>query len=248
VATPHGKNGWNMNQPQPTLYNPYTPDVLPAWHEELSMHVGWHVRHVCDYFLERGYTSIKMLDVGCNTGRMIELMNQRLPISDAILVDVIPELIEYARNIFGEQYKYESCALGNHDGVTNLTLPLPHEHGINLGGATASKVGGNDRIDVPIHKFDTLWKEKYIGFEPDLIKIDAEGLDIDVLEGMKEFISSLSRKPLVVYEIAGLNMSEEQVANVYSRLQFLTDMGYEPLFENSLAPKKSIDLVITVEV
>lgn len=231
-----------------TDYNPYTPEVLPAWHEELTNHVGWHVRHVCDYFIERGYASIKMLDVGCNTGRMIELMHQRLPISDAILVDVIPELIEYARGVHGSQYQYESCALGNRDGTTIVTLPQPHEHGINLGGATAQKQGVDYRIDVPIHKFDTLWKDKYIEFEPDLIKIDAEGLDIDVLEGMREFIESLERKPLIVYEIAGLNMSEEQVKEVYTRLQFLTEMGYKPLIEDSLAPKKCCDLVITVEV
>lgn len=230
-----------------TEYNPYTPDVLPGWHIELTRHIGWHVRHICDYFIERGYSSIKMLDVGCCSGRMVEVMNEKLPISDAILVDVIPELIEHARSVLGDHYSYEACALGNIDGKIVVTLPEPHEFGINLGGATVQHQGLNFRENVPIHKFDTLWKEKYQDFKPDLIKIDAEGLDIDVLEGMREFITSLDKKPLIVYEIAGLNMSEEDVSRVYSRLQFLTDMGYKPLWEDSLAPKMSCDLVITVE-
>lgn len=228
-----------------TDYNPYTPDVLPDWHIELTKHIGWHVRHVCDYFMKREYESIKMLDVGCCSGRMVEIMSKKIPISDAILVDVIPELVEHARGVLGDQYSYEACALGNYDGVIDVCLPEAHEFGINLGGATAQKQGLRYRKNVPIHKFDTLWKEKYGGFEPDLIKIDAEGLDIDVLEGMKEFITSLVKKPVIVYEIAGSNMSEEMVDVTLKRLQFLTDMGYQPLWEDSLVPAKSCDLVIT---
>lgn len=228
-------------------YNPYTPNVLPEWHIELTKHVGWHVRHVVDYFIDKGYPSIKMLDVGCCSGRMAELMNSKLPISQGLFIDAVPELVEFARGVLGEQHLYESCVLGNRDGVTSLTLPEPHEFGINLGGATASKVGNYYRKEVPIYKFDTLWKTKYQEFKPDLIKIDAEGLDLDVIEGMREFITSLDKKPLIVYEIAGLNMSEKMVAEVYERLSFLTDMGYKPLWEDSLAPKKCCDLVITVE-
>jgi FkbM family methyltransferase len=228
-----------------TQYNPYTE--LDAWHEELTAHVGWHVRHVCDYFIERGYESIKMLDVGCCSGRMAELMNEKLPISDGIFIDAIQELVDHAYGVLGDKYSYECCALGNRDGLIDMCLPEPHALGINLGGATGRKVGTKNREDVPIHKFDTLWKCCYQDFEPDLIKIDAEDLDIDVLEGMREFITSLDKKPLIVYEIAGINMSDEEVDEVYDRLQFLTDMGYEPLWENSLAPKKSCDLVITVE-
>lgn len=236
-----------------TDYNPYTPLAVAEWHQELSNHVGWHVRHVVDYFLERGYTELKMLDVGCCTGRLVELMNKRLPITEAVLVDVVPELIDHAHSLFGDKYSYEACALGNRAGTTNLTLPQrtkidgTNSYTTNLGGATVRKESSHMRYGVPINTFDNIWKERYRGFEPDLIKVDAEGQDINVLQGMEEFITSLSKKPLIVYEIAGGNLSEEEVKDVYDRLSFLTDMGYTPVWEDSLAPKKSCDLVIGIE-
>ena len=232
-------------------YNPYTPQAVSEWHQELTIHVGWHVRHVVDYFLDRGYTGLNVIDVGCCTGRLIELINERIPVVDAILIDVVDELIDHAKSLFGEKYKYEACGLSDRKGIINLTLPEPTEiaggYTTNLGGATISRESKQMRYGVPINTFDNLWKEKYQDFKPDLIKIDAEGQDIKVLQGMREFITSLEKKPLIVYEIAGLNMTEQEVEEVYDKLSFLLDMGYKPLWENSLAPKKSCDLVIGVE-
>jgi FkbM family methyltransferase len=230
----------------PEKYNPYTPENLEMWHDAVTIHIGWIIRHIGDYFVENNYDSIKMIDVGCCTGRLVQVMNEKIPVSDAILVDAIPEFIDYAKNLFGNKYNYEACVLGNRDEETIVTLPEYTDGKINLGGATARKVGINCRTDIPKKRFDTLWKEKYLNFEPDLIKIDAEGLDIDVMEGMKEFVSHLRKKPMIVYEIAGLNMSEDEVKTVYNRLSFLTDMGYKPLWEDSLAPKKCCDLAIVV--
>jgi FkbM family methyltransferase len=174
-------------------------------------------------------------------------MNERITISDAILIDAISELTDHAKSIFGDKYKYETTVLGNKIGVTDITLPQPTNGAVNLGGATARKQANDVRPNVPINTFDALWKEKYMGFEPNLIKIDAEGLDIDVIEGMREFLTSLDTKPLIVYEIAGINMSEDEVDEVYDRLSFLTEMGYEPIWEDSLAPKKCCDLVIGIK-
>jgi FkbM family methyltransferase len=232
-------------------YNPYTKQALNSWHIEVTKHIGWIILHVGDYFLERNYKYINMIDIGCSTGRLVEIMNNKIPVKNAILIDAVSEVVDYAKEIFGEKYYYESCVLGNLDSIITLTLPEPYvlagKVGINLGGATAQKIGLRYRENVPIKKFDTIWKEKYINFIPDLIKIDAEGLDIEVLMGMQDFLTHLKKKPVIVYEIAGLNASEQDRIIVNNKLNFLSDMGYKPLWENDFLPQKSCDVVITVE-
>lgn len=227
-------------------YNPYSPEAVEYWHVEVTKHIGWVIKYASEYFLDRGYSSIKMIDVGCCTGRLVQKMDELIPVTEAILVDAVGEFVDYAQNLFGNKYKYEACVLSNMDGESILTLPQPHASGINLGGATAQKIGINYREGVRMRSFDSLWREKYTGFEPDFIKIDAEGFDLNILEGMKDFLSSLRRKPLITYEFAGLNLSDDDKQLVQDRLKFLVEMGYRPVIEDTLTPSKCCDMMIAV--
>ena len=68
---------------------------------------------------------------------------------------------------------------------------------------------------------------------PDLVKIDVEGLELDVLQGMSETIAA--RKPRLFVEIHGIG-AEAKRANASRVVGFLADSGYEMLHVESYRP------------
>ena len=224
------------------MYNPYTRENVEKWHKESEIHVGWVVNTLLGYFEAKDVNEITFLDIGCSSGKLTEVLCSKINVRAALLIDAVPELIDFAKEKLSRNgFHFESIVLGNCDGLTSVTFPKETDGVLNLGGASAKNKGKPDVTNVPIMKFDTLWKNVYNNFKPDAIKIDAEGLDLDILEGMKEFISSLENKPVIIFEFAGLNMNSEGQQEVKDRLKFLSDMGYRSLLWDSFTPNLCCD-------
>lgn len=77
----------------------------------------------------------------------------------------------------------------------------------NLGISRLSHdVNYGDR-DIKVTTFDKMIK-KY-DFEADLIKIDAEGSDIDIFYGMNEYLSNCLKKPIIIIEVNTNTISDD---------------------------------------
>ncbi len=77
-------------------------------------------------------------------------------------------------------------------------------------------------VDVEVHPLDSYAKTRSLPM-PDFIKIDVEGMEYDVLLGMKKIIEK--HKPQLFIEIHGLN-KEEKIKNIKRIVAFLQLFNY----------------------
>lgn len=76
-------------------------------------------------------------------------------------------------------------------------------------------------ISIKTETLDNILKEKNI--IPDIIKLDAEGLEYDILQGMKSLFSA-EKRPLITLEVAGGSKWKE---NYHKSINFLLENNYE---------------------
>lgn len=230
-------------------YNPYTQEELDLWHNVTGpKHIGWVVDKIVGYAKAYYLYELTFLEIGCSTGALAQKVDEHVKLKSALLIDIIPEVIDYAKVIFeGRPFYYEAVGLSNYvNDAENVMLPVPDPTcGLNLGGANIRQSTEPTARLLPVTTFDLLWKERYQDFKPDVIKIDAERQDINVLLGMREFLENLEHKPLIIFEMAGANLSDDERNEIEQDLKFLLDMGYYPyVYPDELIPKKSCDIVL----
>lgn len=93
----------------------------------------------------------------------------------------------------------ENYAIGDRQGVVQLHFPVDATWLGTIVESEASVLKTAHQltsIDVPLVTLDQYVTEK--GIEPDLIKIDTEGNEINVLKGAKDLL--IRKKPLVIFE------------------------------------------------
>jgi FkbM family methyltransferase len=95
----------------------------------------------------------------------------------------------FCKNIQADNFTLYECALGNYDGKTTIVRDL------HSSGDSHLKPNCNDG-DIEIHRLDffELWKTGQIPY----IKIDAEGMELDILKGAEQTLRETD--PLVVIE------------------------------------------------
>jgi len=198
-----------------------------------------------DYFSVNDATEVNVIDVGSNTGQFICLLERYISVNEAILFEPVRELLEYSKVIHADKgFHYEPIALGADDRTDVIHVT---QDPTNLG---LSKVGTHTPHSrkIFVRKFDGM--ERYSGFKPDLIKIDAEGMDVEVMEGMRSFLSNLEKKPVIVYEqVCGqYNINPPLRKSELKRFDFLAEMGYNPVLFDSFIPKMggSADIIIAI--
>lgn len=127
-----------------------------------------------------------VVDVGCNIGLHSHWYAKSVGPSGAVFgFDPNPEVIECARNNCPEG-RFENVAIGAREGHAVLELNE------NVG---ASHIEKSEYGDVRITSLDVHYREPRLN----LIKIDAEGFEIDVLFGARETIAR--HQPIMVIEV-----------------------------------------------
>lgn len=105
--------------------------------------------------------------------------------------------------------------IGLSDSETSLSIGTPNNKSNDTG--LYSKFHNSNLVTIPCKKFDDVFfDEKNI----DLIKIDVEGMELDVLYSAKK--SLIKFKPILYFEI------NKTIINDYDKIStFLTSLGYE---------------------
>jgi FkbM family methyltransferase len=119
-----------------------------------------------------------------------------------------------------------NIAVGNHDGTLRLLTNPEMMGGASGDPEISSQIRGNIRdateFSVILSSIDAVLQRFELS-EPDFIKIDIEGMELDALQGMRRLIST--KKPDLYLELHGTTM-EDKLANATDVIQFIRNCGY----------------------
>ncbi|MFI5201030.1 MAG: FkbM family methyltransferase [Candidatus Kapaibacterium sp.] len=166
-----------------------------------------------------------VLDIGGNIGQMALLFARHA--KKVLTFEPIPALAERLRKqveLNGLQKKVliYPVALTNFNGMLPLQLPTV-ENGGN-GSTVLGRDGAGETIEVQAQTLDSLLEQEQIN-GVDLIKIDVEGAELFVLQGMEKLLSQENR-PIIILEMnSGMMKLAGYSASAITSL--LAGHGYE---------------------
>jgi FkbM family methyltransferase len=217
------------------LFTDYIKNLLrsgQAWETHLSPYIFKHCRPgsvVIDIGAHIGTHSVQMSRAVGQKGKVIAIEPQPKSFRELI----VNMTLNQADNI---EY-FWGAAGADHSRIELSPLNIHNEGGAGLGS------GGTQQF-VEVIPLDSLNLQNV-----SLIKIDVEGMEIEVLKGARETI--LREHPILLIEIMGgvrpELASEEMKQEIRSRIQFVEELGYEmirlcELWDYLALPKGSIEL------
>jgi FkbM family methyltransferase len=134
------------------------------------------------------------------------------------LIDPTPESLHYMRQL-GRRLRCEihPVALGNREGEVTIEIRPDIQGATLLEDFTPRAIVRHDRV--PIRRFDSLFSEIT---RPALAKIDVQGAELMVLEGMTGRLSSLDAVLVETSTIASVRGGAE----VHDIVRFMHDHGF----------------------
>lgn len=189
----------------------------------------WVLRHITGTLSEvervlrhNSITTVRLIDIGSNSGRFTEELGKSFDVSYAMLIEPIDSLLEFSRARLGEDgYTYVNCAVSNYDGEVQFCMPFVDEDSIDNNLGIGSIRMASTAVNITVRDCGTLLEE-HLGFTPNLIKIDAEGEDTNIVKSLSAYIRKTGDCPIIVYESApGRDAAEEEA------IASLLDLGYE---------------------
>ena len=144
-----------------------------------------------------------VLDVGAHVGNFTKDLLSYIPDCQVVMVEPNPNCEQYLK-LIGK--KYDMVALSSYNGIAEL-----HVENINPIGTGASlykentqwyKEGAYNKVIVPTK---TLSKCNYFDGDIDLIKLDAQGSELDIIKGGEDIIKNAK---FVLIEVSLLEYNE----------------------------------------
>jgi FkbM family methyltransferase len=143
-----------------------------------------------------------VIDIGAHRGSVLREMIDRAPSGRYLAFEPLPEYAAWLRAQFAE-VEVRQAALSDETGESSFAyvVDLPGYSGLRQRSLPA---GAHDvrKITVRTERLDDVLPD---GFEPDFIKIDVEGAELQVLRGARQTLRRF--QPIVVFE-HGIGASE----------------------------------------
>lgn len=175
--------------------------IFTSWHDYPAAILGWTEKSLIHWFIENiqsgetwvdigahyGYTSIAMCKLVSETGRVFAF--------EPMLSTVGYLSMTKSTNGFS-QLSILPFGLGEVDKFTLLDLP------VERGMADSTLINKENMDRILIGNFDWIWPQINQN-NPTIhgIKIDVQGMELEVLRGMIKTITSISIRPKLVVEI-----------------------------------------------
>jgi FkbM family methyltransferase len=178
-------------------------------------------RKVIERFVSPG---MHVVDVGANIGLYSILFSQRVGQSGKVTaLEPVPEIRMSLEMSLEKNCIKNVTVLPFAAGATESSLPLALDP-LNSGNNWAAMPGTEtnlSQISVPVRRLDTLG----LSPTPDFVKIDVQGWEVQVLQGMSGLMEQKQR-PIIFCEICeqALRMAR---SSTESLAQTLLDYGYE---------------------
>jgi FkbM family methyltransferase len=187
------------------------------------------VRHQCEPKL--------VIDVGANHGNWSRRAHRYFPNASIIMIEPQEHLrADSADLLVNPKINWITAGASNVDGIARLTLaPVDHSSTFVLTDQQAM-AKGLKQIDVPVVTLNQIVAKRGEKI-PDIVKIDAEGLDLRVLEGASDLIG---KTELFFMEAAICAQGIENTLPAV--ITKMNDLGYQPfdVTELNYSPKQGV--------
>lgn len=175
-----------------------------------------------------------IVDIGANRGNWTREVRKSFPDASFTLFEPQPKLREAMADLLvdGSRVELNTMGVGRESGEMMFTLHERDDSSSFAWTPERAKERGFKQISVPVTTLDAYLAQRQKPW-PDIIKIDAEGWDLEVLEGAAE---ALSHAGVVLIEAAVGNQSFPntllKVCTAMDRLDYrlldLTDLNRTP--------------------
>jgi len=191
---------------------------IQNWENRLTDMIKDNVNQIASY-LPDDYTFI---DIGCNTGLLTKMVLDIKPNYKSIhMFEPIPEYYDECVSKFDKYNNIHINNIGIGDKKESVKIKM-HDH--NLG---YNKIEVDGSFDINLITFTEYAELNKIN-DVDFIKIDTEGYDIKVMQGMYEWLSKRTKLPYIYFE-KGWDLYAEQKHCEY----MIKELGYKEVIEYS---------------
>jgi FkbM family methyltransferase len=145
------------------------------------------------------------VDIGANTGKLTQLIYHKLKgqgkeLDKLILFEPVPRYYDECVKKFGDNPKFWINNLALSNDTETKTLYVSHRNwGYNKIYKEGMEIHPHDKLEIPCDTFSNWMFNKGID-KIDFIKIDAEGHDKEVIEGMFEWLRKTNQRPYIQFE------------------------------------------------
>ena len=169
-----------------------------------------------------GYSPKLIVDIGANHGSWSRVWKKAFPETSFILVEPQHWLKVSFSDILDEKTKFLPIGVAASDGIAKFTINADRDDSstFTLDENSASALGYK-QVEIPVKCLNTIVKEE-AAFVPDMVKIDAEGLDIEVLKGATDLFG----KTEIFFVEASVNCPMEHTS-LLKVVEFMNQAGYK---------------------
>lgn len=173
-----------------------------------------------------GFTPKHIVDVGANHGTWTREALKYFPEAYYTLIEPQKRLRSSMEDLLQQNTKIQLYNVGasSQIGSFRFTMVDRDDSCTFLMTKEEATAKGFDQIDIPVTTLDELLKESTLPV-PDLLKIDAEGLDLEVLKGAQSF---MGKTEIILVEAAVFNKTMPNTTA--SVIAYMDQQGYR-LFE-----------------
>jgi FkbM family methyltransferase len=173
-----------------------------------------------------GFTPKHIVDIGANHGTWTREALKHFPEAHYTLIEPQKRLRSSMEDLLHSNPKIQlhNVGAGSQVGSFSFTIVDRDDSCNFLMSKEEANARGFEQIEVPVTTLDTLLENSTLPI-PDLIKIDAEGLDLEVLKGAQSF---LGKTEIILVEAAVFNKTMPNTAA--SVITYMDQQGYT-LFE-----------------
>ena len=188
-------------------YQKLSSEMLKPKHLNHTIHLDFLMRLLKDI----GYKPNMIFDIGANRGGWTASALEYFPNANYILFEPQANLANEIKNRFSEKPNIQcfTIGVGNQKATLHFTLHERDDSCNFLMTKEEADAQGYQQIEVPVVALDAFIREQNVQ-NPDILKIDAEGIDLQVLEGARETIKNHTE--VVLVEVAIINPMFENTA------------------------------------
>jgi len=128
-----------------------------------------------------------VVDIGANTGTWTRELLKNFPDVQVLMIEPQERLSSNFQDLLLQpKINYLPVGAGNKNDILKFTIHDRDDSCSFIYSEEEAEKMGYEQIEVPIKTLNSIIKENNYPF-PDMIKIDAEGLDLEVIEGASDF-------------------------------------------------------------
>lgn len=162
-----------------------------------------------------------VIDIGANTGTWTRELLKFFPNSKILMIEPQENLMIYFQDLLGEQVSYLPLGASNKNDLLKFTLHDRDDSCSFTYSEEEAKKRGFKQIEIPVKTLNSIIADNNLPC-PDLIKIDAEGLDLEVIEGASDFYG---KTEIFIVEATVCNNSyQNTVAKITKKMD---ECGYQ---------------------